>query len=76
MISSSGPALHPADDPLDDVGAFGGFDDQRQLHRGRAELDGRLGVGILGAVDDQRPVDQVVQVRGLEAEPLAGDIRG
>ena len=64
--------LHPADDLLHDAAAFGGFDHQRQLHRRSAQFHGRPGVGILRAVDDQRPVHQVVQIGRAEAEAVAG----
>ena len=72
MISASWPVLHPADDLLHDVGALGGFDHQRQLHGRRAQFHRRPGIGILGAIDDQRPGHQVVQVRGAKAEAVAG----
>ena len=49
------------------------FDDHGQLHGGRFHLDGGLGVGIKGAVDDVGPVHQIGQRRGIEAEALLRD---
>src|SRR5439155_26825175 len=50
------------------------FDDQCQLRGGVAQLDCRLRVGILGAVDHVGPVHQLLQVISLEAEFRGPDV--
>ena len=57
------------------VGALGAFDDQRQLLRRGRQLDRVLGRRVLRAVDDVRPVDQVVEVGGVEAERSLATVR-
>ena len=67
MISRERHVLHPADNLLHDIRAFGALDHQRQLHRRRASSTAVFGVGVLRAVDDVGPLHQVVKVRRLES---------
>ena len=54
--------------------SFGRFDHQRQLHGRLTQLDGRPGIRILRAVDHQRPVHEVRQIRRVKAKALAGHV--
>ena len=56
------PVPHQPDNLLDDVGALGSPDHQRQLHR-RRPAPPPLGVAILRAVDDVRPAYQLGEIR-------------
>ena len=65
-------APHPADNLLHHAGGLGALDDQGQLHGRRSQAHGGLGVGVLGAVDDVGPLDELGQVGRLVAELLPG----
>ena len=63
--------LHVPDDPLHHIRTLRALDHQRQLHGRRAQFHGRFRIRILRAIDDIRPVHQIVEIRRRKAPLLA-----